>query len=233
MGNCLFLRKGETHTEPFACDPVFANNTWEKIIEACQKNKVPDTWLVADQKTITIDGTDYLIDIIGKNHDSYSDGSGTAPLTFQMHDCYKTEYSMNSSASNSGGWESCKMRTTYLPNIFALIPDNVQAAIKEVDKPTSIGGGSSIIKLSKDKLFLLSEVEIFNTTSTTFLGEGKQYDYYAAGNTKIKMRSGLTVDWWERSPSTTSSYFCRVSKTGSQNRSNSSSTNAVSFAFCF
>ena len=31
-------------------DPVFANNTWEQIIEACHNNEVPDTWKVADHK---------------------------------------------------------------------------------------------------------------------------------------------------------------------------------------
>lgn len=51
-------------------DPVFANNTWEQIIAACHNNEVPDTWKVADQKPMNINGVDYPIDIIGKNHDS-------------------------------------------------------------------------------------------------------------------------------------------------------------------
>lgn len=84
-------------------DPVFANNTWEQIIEACHNNEVPDTWKVADQKPMTINGVDYQIDIIGKNHDDYSDGSGKAPLTFQLHDCYGEIKNMNSSNTNSGG----------------------------------------------------------------------------------------------------------------------------------
>ena len=75
-------------------DPVFANNTWEQIIAACHNNEVPDTWKVADQKPMTIDGSDYLIDIIGKNHDDYADGSGKAPMTFQLHDCYKLKKAM-------------------------------------------------------------------------------------------------------------------------------------------
>lgn len=70
-------------------NPVFANNTWEQIIAACHNNEVPDTWKAADHKPMTIGGVDYQIDIIGKNHDDYSDGSGKAPLTFQLHDCYK------------------------------------------------------------------------------------------------------------------------------------------------
>ena len=66
----------------------FADNTWAQIIKACQKKIIPTTWKVGDQKAMTINGISYQIDIIGKNHDDYSDGSGKAPLTFQMHDCY-------------------------------------------------------------------------------------------------------------------------------------------------
>lgn len=61
-------------------DPVFANNSWEQIIAACQNNEVPDTW-VADgscYKDMLIGGKNYRIDIIGKNHDTYASG-GTAP----------------------------------------------------------------------------------------------------------------------------------------------------------
>ena len=68
-------------------DPVFANNDWATIIAACQRKQVPETWAVGDQKEMTI-GQPYMIDIIGKDHDTYADGSGTAPLTLQMHDCY-------------------------------------------------------------------------------------------------------------------------------------------------
>ena len=34
-------------------DPVFANNDWAAIIEACHANEVPDTW-VADAPAIRI-----------------------------------------------------------------------------------------------------------------------------------------------------------------------------------
>ena len=68
-------------------DPVFANNTWEQIIAACHSGRVPSAWAVGNSKPMTIGGLDYQIDIIGKNHDDYSDGSGKAPLTCQLHGC--------------------------------------------------------------------------------------------------------------------------------------------------
>ena len=55
-----------------------------------------------------INGTEYQIDIIGKGHDDYADGSGKAPLTFQLHDCYGELKNMNSSNTNVGGWTNCE-----------------------------------------------------------------------------------------------------------------------------
>ena len=154
----------------------FADNTWEQIIAACQKKIIPTTWKVGDQKAMTIGGTDYLIDIIGINHDTYAAG-GKAPLTFQLHDCYADAKAMNSSNTNSGGWKNSAMRTTYLPAILALMPTEVQNGIREVSKKASVGGASSTIETVSDKLFLLSEVEIFGSTTYSAAGEGTQYDY--------------------------------------------------------
>ena len=200
MGKVIYPRKGEVHTAPSAIPSVFADATWAQIIECCETNTVPDTWAVGDQKAMTINGTDYLIDIIGKNHDEYSEGSGYAPLTFQLHDCYATTYQMTSGNTNSGGWTNCVMRTTTLPSILALMPSEVQNGIKEVNKLTSAGSRSSTINTTADKLFLLSEIEIFGSASYSASGEGTQYVYYAAGNSKEKKKDGTAISWRERSP---------------------------------
>lgn len=208
MGKCIMSGIVPQLTVPFKAPANFADATWAQIIEACQKNKVPDTWLVADQKAMTIGGTDYAIDIIGKNHDTYSDGSGTAPLTFQMHDCYGDTKSINGSETNSG-WTECAMRNKHLPAILALMPSEVQAGIQQVNKLTSVGNTDSTIKTTADKLFLLSEIEIFGTVGYSVSGEGTQYDYYKAGNSKSKNRNGIAVDWWMRSPARSwSGRFC-------------------------
>ena len=211
----------------------FADNTWEQIIAACQKKIVPPTWKVGDQKAMTIGGKDYLIDIIGINHDTYASG-GKAPLTFQLHDCYGETKKMNSSKTNSGGWTSCAMRQTHLPAILALMPTEVRSGIREVSKKASVGGESSTIETVSDKLFLLSEVEIFGSTSYSAAGEGTQYDYYKAGNSKVKKQNGSENGWWERSPvASSSAYFCLVSSSGSAYRVNASNAKGVAFGFCF
>ena len=223
----------QTMKLPLIAD-AFAENSWETIITACQVGFVPDTWVVGDSKPMAINGTNYQIDIIGKNHDVYTDGSGTAPLTFQLHDCYADTNPMNSSNTNSGGWASCAMRSTHLPAILALMPTEVQNGIREVNKLTSGGGHSDTINTTADKLFLLSEIEIFGSVSYSKSGEGTQYDYYKVGNRKVKNRNGSAYAWWGRSPrDNNSAYFCYVNSSGNTLYNSASSAGGVAFAFCF
>ena len=211
---------------------AFAANSWETIIAACQSGNVPDSWAVGDSKPMAINGTNYQIDIIGKNHDVYTDGSGTAPLTFQLHDCYSEAKQMYDTNLSGLGWKNTDMRLTYLPAILALMPAEVKNGIHAVNKKTSEGGNSTTIETVSDTLFLLSEVEVFGTNHSSVPGEGIQYDYYKAGNPKIKKREGVDEFWWERS-SASGGMFCRVRANGQAGASNASSSLGVSFAFCF
>lgn len=211
----------------------FADNDWDAIIYACHSGSVPDTWVTGDSKVMTIDGSDYMVDIIGKNHDTYTAG-GIAPLTFGLHDCYGTEYPMNSSDTNLTGWDNSKMRTETLAAILAKMPVNIQNGIRAVNKLTAESGTSSAIKTASDKLFTFSEMEIYGGTKASYSGEGKQYDYYKAGNSKVK-KVGSTVSlWWLRSPYKNDRYrFCLVFTDGSINFNSASYSTGVCFGFCF
>lgn len=233
MGECLFTRRGILHKAPplLKLKSNFADNTWSDIMLACRRNQVPDTWKVGAQKSMTINGADYTINIIGKNHDTYAAG-GTAPLTFHAHVCYKTKYGMNASNTNRGGWESSAMRTTYLPEILSLMPREVQAGIREVSKLTATGQNSSEITTTADKLFLLSVIEIYGTIQSSKEGEGKQYAWYAAGNTKLKTIAGTPVTWWQRSPYSDDA-FCSIGSAGFTTTSSATTANGVAIAFCF
>lgn len=212
----------------------FADNDWSDIIAACHSGSVPNTWVVGNSKAMTINGASYQIDIIGKNHDTYTAG-GTAPLTFQLHDCYGETNNMNSSDTNNGGWTSCAMRSEHLPAILSKMPTEVQSGIREVNKLTSAGNQSSTINTTADKLFLLSEIEIFGAVKHSVNGEGTQYDYYKAGNSKVKKWNGKAYYWWERSPyrQYPNTLFCLVNRTGAESYNKASFTYGVAFGFCF
>lgn len=236
------VAEGTNHTAPASktcavtanfLNSTFASSTWEQIIAACQSGNVPDTWVAGDSKTMTIDGTDYQIDIVGKNHDTYTAG-GIAPLTFGLHDCYGTKYPMNSSNTNSTGWDNSKMRTETLPAILAKMPVNIQNGIRSVNKLTATSGSDSTIKTASDKLFTFSEMEVYGSTSNSYSGEGKQYDYYKAGNSKVKNVGSTASRWWLRSPrAPDSDRFCAVNTDGSSSRRLASTLNGVCFGFCF
>jgi hypothetical protein len=211
----------------------FADNDWSAIIAACHSSSVPSEWVVGNSKPMTIGGKSYQVDIIGKNHDTYANG-GKAPLTFQLHDCYGETKNMNSSNTNSGGWTSCAMRSTHLPAILSQMPTEVQNGIREVNKLTSAGSQSATINTTADKLFLLSEIEIFGSVSYSKSGEGTQYDYYKAGNSKVKNYNGSAGAWWERSPGgSNSAGFCLVNSGGYADCYLASNARGVAFGFCF
>ena len=236
MGEVLFPRVVQKVAHPlYLGDSVFANNTWAAIIEACQKNKVPESWAVGDQKPMIINGAEYVIDIIGKNHDTYADGSGIAPLTFQLHDCYEKTYQLNGTQGNSDGWAACTFRTTDLPTIIAAMPQLVRDGLHAVTKRTGGGYSNPGFRSTTDKLFLLSEVEIFGSNISTNAGEGTQYAYYAAGGSKIKKLNGAAISWWERSPNKNANdAYGYVQATGTHANGNPYySEYGVAPAFCF
>ena len=206
--------------------------SWNTIDSVSKSGNAASFWSVGDKKTINIDGTDYQFQIIGFNHDTKTAG-GTAGITFQMVDCMNTKAEMNSSGTNSGGWTSCAMRTSVLNSIFSSLPADLQNVIKAVNKLTSAGNQSATISTTSDKLFLLSEVEIFGSTTHSKSGEGSQYAYYKAGNSKVKKVNGSAHNWWERSPySGYTDAFCLVDSNGGANSNVARNSYGVSFGFC-
>ena len=211
----------------------FANNEWSEIIAACQSGNVPASWVPGSYKNMIINGTEYRIDIIGKNHDTYATG-GTAPLTFQMHDAYDEQGKMNDSSTTTGGWEACDMRNLELPQILSLMPSEIKDAIRLVQKKSGAGRMSSDITITNDKLFLLAEIEVFGEANESVQGEGIQYDYYAAGNSPKKEKDGKLINWWLRSPERLSTQrFIMANVNGIAVTYSASSSLYTSFAFCF
>ena len=214
--------------------PELETTSWDDISAISERGIASSVFSVGDKKHVIIDGVDYLTQIIGFDHDTKTSG-GKAGITFQLVNCLKTRYKMNSSNTNNGGWQNCAMRTSTMATLLTKLPSALQNVIKAVNKQTSAGNQSSTISTTSDKLFLLSEVEVFGTTTHSKSGEGKQYDYYRAGNSTIKwIDVGINAwVWWERSPASgDNSKFCSVDRDGNADISNASYTDGVSFAFC-
>ena len=204
---------------------------WDVIDAVSKSGNAASVWNVGDTKTISVGGVQYVAQIIGFNHDNKTAG-GKAGITFQLKNCLNETAKMNPSDTNSGGWGSSAMRTnmnTYLAQLDA----GLQAVIKPVNKLTSAGAQSATINSTSDKLFLLSEIEIFGTVTYSKAGEGAQYAFYQAGNSKIKNVGTTASSWWERSPhGGNSTYFCRVTSDGNASGNLASYSYGVAFGFC-
>ena len=225
--------------------PSLNENTWETIKNISDAGQGANYWSVGDRKAVTLNGTvghltlsnytTYAF-IIGFNHNASLEGENC--IHFQLAktalsggtdvcfcDNYYTSpvsttgyFSMNSSATNSGGWASSQMRTnicgtslsSYSGTIIAVIPTALHAVLKSVTKYTDNTGNNSTsasaVTATKDYFFLLSEFEVFGSISRANSNEASkqaQYAYYSAGNSKVKHKHNGTsaaARWWLRSP---------------------------------
>ena len=227
---------GIVYIYPFVVGDTLNDTTWDNIAIVSKLGKAQDYWKVGDTKTVAVNGVNYQFQIIGFDHDTLTTKDGTrtkAGITFQMVDCLNTTYSMNGSNTNSGGWNGSTMRTSTMATLLNQLSSDLKSVLKFVNKVTSVGNNSSGLETTSDKLFLLSEIEVFGATQYSYAGEGKQYEYYTAGNSTIKKVNGSANYWWERSPrSGNTTYFCCVSDNGDADYYYASYSRGVSFGFC-
>lgn len=227
---------GIVYVYPFVVGATLEATSWDNIAAVSKFGQAPNYWKVGDKKNITVNGVTYAAQIIGFDHDTLTtaDGSRTkAGITFQLVDCLKTTYSMNGSNTNVNGWRGSTMRTSTMATLLNQLSSDLKSVLKFVNKVTSKGNNQSGLETTSDKLFLLSEIEVFGAIQYSYAGEGKQYEYYTAGNSTIKKVNGSAIDWCERSPdSGGTANFCNVSNNGNANFYNASYSRGVSFGFC-
>lgn len=239
--------------------------SWDEIKQVSDAGLASSYWAVGDRKEVTINGTcsklsfsnqKYYCYIIGIDHNSDREGSnrihfqfGYTALSGGTHIAFISGYSddsdfyMNSTNTNSGGWNNSFMRNTVCAQFKNCLPSDLQAVLKTVTKYSdNTGGGSntaSYVTATTDDIFLLSEWEVFGARSYANSAEQNyqaQYAYYSAGNSKVRYRhsaTGSTAGWWLRSVGAgTSAAFCRVSTSGSAGNSSANGSYGFAPAFC-
>lgn len=186
---------------------MLENATWEQIAELSEAGVAQNYFNIGDEITFTTkDDKEITMQIVGFNHDDLADGSGKAGITFGMKNLYYSDYPMNSSATNDGGWDGCQMRTSTMQTMFENLPDELQAVIKTVNKKATAGNKSTDIITSQDKLWIYSEVELDGRPDSGYKDEGTQYEYWQSHNTnsdrikKLNNGTGSVNIYWLRSP---------------------------------
>ena len=249
------------------------NYTWDEISQISSANLGESYFSVGDCKQITLNGTmsnlifnnyhTYAF-IIGFDHNAELEGEhrihfqiGKTALSGGKDICLVSGYNddsdfyMNTSSTNSGGWEDSYMRnnilgtskTSYSGRFIGVLPSALRNALKSVTKYTDNTGNSSTssgaVTATTDYAFLLSEYEVFGSCTYSNSNEAnrqQQYAYYAAGNSKVKYNhssTGSAIFWWLRSPHRgNSTYFVNVGSRGSVGFKRAGTSLGVAPGFC-
>ena len=192
--------------------------TWAQIIAIGNSGEECSLFFsVGDAKDLQLTTSELVPVVIGDfKHNTITGTSNKAAIAFTFKNCLNTTYPMNSSNTNSGGWNGSAMRNTRMPAILNTFPAELTAdgAIKYVDVLASAGNQSTSLVTSSDRLRPHSIAELGLSYSYAAPGEGTKYAYYTSGN-RVKTVNGAASIYWTRSPHTgTSSDFCYVSASG-------------------
>lgn len=259
---------------------VLNDISWADIKRISDAGLASNYFAVGDTKAVTLSGTasklslhgTYYVYILGFNHNgaantidfgtfktALSGGIDIALISGYSDD---TDFRMNTTGTNSGGWKNSDMRYTILGStdtkngnatastatnpvantLLSTFPADLRAVMKPMTVYTdNTGGGNdtaSNVTSTVDYLPLLAEFEVFgnrNYANSAEQNYQKQYDYYAAGNSKVKYnhsKTGSKVGWWERSSSRSGSTdFCRVYINGGASRNGAGSSYGVAPVF--
>ena len=282
MGKVIVSGAAPQMTVPSIFPPIgtaLNDMTWKQIRAISDAGKAADYFNLGDTKTITINGkvgnttfSNLSIDafIIGFNHNSAREGSnrihfqigkingtlvGLVDGNYGNYTSATGAFTMNTSNTNSGGWNNSHMRKTVLGSnsasatsptantLLAALPEDLRAVMKPATKYSdNTGGGSGIasyVTSTTDYLFLLSEFEYHGVRAYANSAEQNyqaQYDYYKAGNSKIHYKhnaTGTAAYAWCRSVySSHSSNFCLVYTGGSAGTYNANFSWALAPCFC-
>lgn len=212
----------------------FLNYTWEELAKVAKEISNNDETITRDtlEVKLEIDGKNYelkvgditrvnvngalkVVRIMGFNHDTLTDSSAYgntntyAGISFEFMDSILYTYMKPGETTTSGGWAVCTSRATL--NNTTINTLNNKDYIKQVQKSyIETYNNANSVKISNDKLWLLSCSEIWNSGWQNGYGmaitkEGEQYKYYKDVNANWSTSNPDIVKnsdyWWLRSPS--------------------------------
>ena len=193
-------------------------------------------WAVGDERTVSLaamaatgvgesHAEQDVVLVLGNAGGKYfEDGTECHFVVLQKDSLNEAGY-MNSSNTNSGGWEGCARRAWCNDVYSAAIPAALLPIFKRFKNVSGVGGGASSGTQETVDLFALAgEGEIFGSRTYAFADEVSaetQFEWYKTSANRVKKRSGSAGSWWGRSPiAGDSAIFCNVSSGGGANCAN-------------
>ena len=214
--------------------------SWAEL-DAMTQAQIEAKYAIGDTKLIDL-GTEGKVyaQIAGFGLDDLTSG-GKAKVTFVTKGMLATIKRMNPANSSgaqgtgaNGGWEYSEMRTYLSGTVLALLPSELQSAIKSVTKYSDyiVPGESAVThdQETQDKLWIPSAREVFGGTS--YEQTGPVYSgLFSSSDTRIKYsQSGSAYYWWLRSASS-ATIFRNVNNNGIAHDSSAYYTYGVVLGF--
>lgn len=179
-------------------------------VEALNLNNTYYAFILGFNHNYGVEGTYSIHFQFGKTNDGKDIAFVDEGYSKYYSDNVKARFVMNTTQSSVGGWENSYMRKTVCPAFLAALPEEWKNIIRPCTKYSdntgdNSGGQEANVTSTLDKIWLLSEYEVFGIRKYANSAEQNlqiQYDYYKNGNSSYKYRHSSTntgCEWWLRS----------------------------------
>ena len=237
-GRAIRLSQLKTAVEAFPSVEIvpWSTGTDEQIaamVAAADAGEIvlSDYWSAGDTRTVQLSAM--AADGVGESHAAQSvqfvladpghytlaNGKPCNFVVLQKDSLNERGY-MNSTNTNTNGWNSCQRRTWCNSVYRNAIPSSLRGIFKQFTTYAASGRGPSSVA-SIDYFALFSEKEVFGSTTyanSTAESQNTQLNWYKTPSNRIKRVNGSAYRWWERSPcNTNSTGFCYVDNDGRTN----------------
>lgn len=181
---------------PVLTQKITKEITWDGLAFCCENGQARQYLSIGDTVSAALkNGEGFRIAVAGIN--IYKDNE----VVFAFTDILSKEARMNIGHTNGGGYEASAMAEYLDTEIFSLLPDGLQAAIKA---------------RRGHKLWLFSRREVFGNAGEYICPmDDVHIPYYQNAHNRIKTRNNSPDWWWLGSPyAAGTADFCVVSSTG-------------------
>ena len=122
-------------------------------------------------------------------------------MFFVFENCLNKTFSMNRNATNAGGWVKSEMRAYLNGEVAKQLPDDLLESIEPISIEQEMPDKRPRV-WSRDKLFLLSEEQVFGKSrySKSEKGISQLRIFEGSMENKVKSWGGKPSWWWLRSP---------------------------------
>lgn len=227
-------------------DLPFSLASWQTIISNVKSGK-SDIYKVGETKVVDLGSLGkHNVRIANNSTPSKCNESGFSQtacgFVVEFEDMIAMR-SMNSTATNIGGWPDSAIRTYINTTVYNSLPSDLKAGIIDTKVISSHGKNETSNLTSTDKLYLLAPREIYsnysNSTYDSAISTTRQLDYYASLNITMssyrgagkKFNGNNTWGWLRSAVANGTTSFCSIGASGDGGTGEANSGRGISPAF--